>query len=365
MLVTPGAATAARRRIRLTPSASRRSVATGATALPAVSRRRRALLDEALGLWRGEPLADLAYEPFAQGEIARFRRRGWRRSRTESTRTSARGRTARWSASSRRSSTPTPTANGCGPADARAIPMRAPGRCARGLPEAAARSTTSSGWSQARSCAQLEQRDPHHDRRSSAATGRPRPPTRAADGRRTPPGAIAAGGACSSPRRSRRAVAGLTRGATIRCGPRRTRWRRSTSQRPRRRRGPVGARPGAVAFGVGVAVGREPRRPDVSRLDPANAAHVRTISLQDVRRARGSAGAVWVASPGSPDWTPSVSVDRIDPNSTRSDQSDGSTTSVRAGRARRGRGAGDVGLGRALAGCSRASNAKTGRRRGS
>ena len=32
----------------------------------------RALLDEALGLWRGEPLADLAYEPFAQGAIARL-----------------------------------------------------------------------------------------------------------------------------------------------------------------------------------------------------------------------------------------------------------------------------------------------------
>ena len=32
----------------------------------------RKLLGEALGLWRGEPLADLAYEPFAQREIARL-----------------------------------------------------------------------------------------------------------------------------------------------------------------------------------------------------------------------------------------------------------------------------------------------------
>jgi YVTN family beta-propeller protein len=32
----------------------------------------RELLDSALGLWRGEPLADLAYEPFARGEIARL-----------------------------------------------------------------------------------------------------------------------------------------------------------------------------------------------------------------------------------------------------------------------------------------------------
>src|SRR5262245_40596679 len=30
------------------------------------------LLREALGLWRGPPLGDLAYEPFAQGEVARL-----------------------------------------------------------------------------------------------------------------------------------------------------------------------------------------------------------------------------------------------------------------------------------------------------
>ena len=34
--------------------------------------RAREMLDAALGLWRGEPLADLAYEPFAAGEIARL-----------------------------------------------------------------------------------------------------------------------------------------------------------------------------------------------------------------------------------------------------------------------------------------------------
>ena len=34
--------------------------------------RRSRLLSEALGLWRGEPLAELAFEPFAQGEIARL-----------------------------------------------------------------------------------------------------------------------------------------------------------------------------------------------------------------------------------------------------------------------------------------------------
>src|SRR5688500_1602070 len=34
--------------------------------------RALSLLDEALALWRGSPLADLAYEPFAQTEIARL-----------------------------------------------------------------------------------------------------------------------------------------------------------------------------------------------------------------------------------------------------------------------------------------------------
>ena len=36
------------------------------------ARRRASLLHEALGLWRGEPLADLAFEPFAHVEIARL-----------------------------------------------------------------------------------------------------------------------------------------------------------------------------------------------------------------------------------------------------------------------------------------------------
>ena len=39
-------------------------------------------LCSALGLWRGEPLADFAYQPFAQEAIARLQRRGWRRWRT-------------------------------------------------------------------------------------------------------------------------------------------------------------------------------------------------------------------------------------------------------------------------------------------
>jgi YVTN family beta-propeller protein len=45
---------------------ARRALATGDTA------RARELLNSALGLWRGEALADLAYEPFAQRDVARL-----------------------------------------------------------------------------------------------------------------------------------------------------------------------------------------------------------------------------------------------------------------------------------------------------
>ena len=72
---------------------SRASVATSCGSIPSGSTRNRferlvaegrgelaegrpqralAALEEALSLWRGEPLADLAYEPFAQPEIARL-----------------------------------------------------------------------------------------------------------------------------------------------------------------------------------------------------------------------------------------------------------------------------------------------------
>ena len=36
--------------------------------------RAASMLEEALALWRGSPLADLAFEPFAQREIARLAR---------------------------------------------------------------------------------------------------------------------------------------------------------------------------------------------------------------------------------------------------------------------------------------------------
>jgi class 3 adenylate cyclase/DNA-binding winged helix-turn-helix (wHTH) protein len=51
----------------------KRRVAEGRSELAAGHpERAEALLEEALSLWRGAPLADLAYEPFAQSEIARL-----------------------------------------------------------------------------------------------------------------------------------------------------------------------------------------------------------------------------------------------------------------------------------------------------
>ena len=58
--------------------------------------RRSSGCDEALGLWRGPPLADFAYESFARGgDRAAWRRRAWRRSRIELTRELALGEHAR------------------------------------------------------------------------------------------------------------------------------------------------------------------------------------------------------------------------------------------------------------------------------
>jgi DNA-binding SARP family transcriptional activator len=53
-------------RFEAIPADARRALAVGDAS------GARKLLAEALGLWRGEPLADLGYEPFAQREIARL-----------------------------------------------------------------------------------------------------------------------------------------------------------------------------------------------------------------------------------------------------------------------------------------------------
>ena len=65
---------------------------------------RRAVLEHALGLWRGSALAEFAFEQFAQPRSAGSRNSGSSRSKSASGPTSSSGATATSSASSRRSS---------------------------------------------------------------------------------------------------------------------------------------------------------------------------------------------------------------------------------------------------------------------
>ena len=60
------------------------------------------LLGEALGLWRGPPLAEVTFEDFAQADIRGSRSSVWRRSRRGSMRICCSGVAASWWQSSRR-----------------------------------------------------------------------------------------------------------------------------------------------------------------------------------------------------------------------------------------------------------------------
>ena len=76
--------------------------------------RARERLCSALGLWWGEPLADFAYEPFAQSAIGGCGRRGWRRWRIGSRRIWRSEAMVSWSPSSSRSWPRTRCGSGCG-----------------------------------------------------------------------------------------------------------------------------------------------------------------------------------------------------------------------------------------------------------
>jgi DNA-binding SARP family transcriptional activator len=97
--------------------------------------RRLEILEEALGMWRGAPLADLAYEPFAQPEIARLEEQ-----RVAAFEELAEAKLAlgppcggRRRAGGADRPPPLPRA-AARAADARAVPLRPAGRRAAGLP---------------------------------------------------------------------------------------------------------------------------------------------------------------------------------------------------------------------------------------
>ena len=138
-----------------TPTGSRRNTKRGGTPSPRGGRRtRRPLLADALALWRGPPLADLAYEEFAQAELARLEElrlscdRGSHRRR-------ARARPEREVVAELEpllARAPLPRTSSL-PADPRALPLRQAVRGARGLPgRARERWSTGSASSRAGRC---------------------------------------------------------------------------------------------------------------------------------------------------------------------------------------------------------------------
>ena len=112
------------------------------------------LLREALALWRGQALADFSYEPFAQPAIARLEelRLAALEERVESD--LALGRDSDLVGEVEALVARVPAAGGsAGPADAGALPLRASGRGARGVPAGrGAFSSTSSGSTRAHRC---------------------------------------------------------------------------------------------------------------------------------------------------------------------------------------------------------------------
>ena len=226
------------------------------------ARARRAQAARGAGLWRGPPLADLEYEPFAQAEIARLRELRLAALEQRIDADLAAGATRSSSASSRRWSPSTRCASGCGPADARAVPVVAPGGGARGLPRRAPRAL-GGARAGARDRAQAARAgDPAAGpgARPRAAGAAPRrAPAPAAPERSVlvvPDGARRPAAAAADRRAARRrapprelVIAAVVAGAELGAGDRRAR-------RPPRR----AARPRRAGAGRGVLVARARRR---------------------------------------------------------------------------------------------------------
>ena len=164
------AARAARRARR---RALRASVADGRAGAGGRARRDAAaeLLREALELWRGPPLAELASAPFAPAEIARLEEQRLAALEVRVEADLAAGRHAELVGELQQLTTRAPVARAAArAADARAVSQRPPGRRAGGLPATRARSSSSSsGSSRAPSCTTST-------RRSSPTTPRSTPP---------------------------------------------------------------------------------------------------------------------------------------------------------------------------------------------
>ena len=256
----------------------RRALAEG-DALTAAERLR-----EALGLWRGPPLADFAYESFAQAEIARLEEARLAALEERIDAELALGEHARLVGELEALVRPASAARAPHrSADARAVPIRSPGRRARELSRRASRLVEELGLEPGRELQQLERailaQDPGWIRRPADCHSRAAPDR---SSRRGAAGSlIAAGGACLARARSPRAAVerwpALARAPS---GWRRTRWPRSTrAATVSSRRLRSGARPGAIAFGSGSLWVANLDDQTVSRVDPGTLRTLRTISV--------------------------------------------------------------------------------------
>ena len=154
------------------------------------------VLDDALALWRGRPLDDLAYEPFAQprdrpaggaaGRGARAAGGGAARARPP--------RRGRRRAAGADRGAPVPRA-APGPAHARPLPRRPPGRRAARLPGRAPHAGRRAGHRAGRAAARARARDP----RPGSRAGRAGRPARGGAPRRRRPAPPGASSASSSP----------------------------------------------------------------------------------------------------------------------------------------------------------------------
>ena len=194
-------------------------------------------------------------------------------------------------------------------ADARALPIGAAGRRARGVPGRPARAERELGLEPGQELRELEAAILRQDE-SLAVAGRRCPRARRASAPLAPPSGPAAARALV-PRRCgrrawRRSLVGVARGGGASAPPRRrragrrvrrTRSRSSTRRRPRRgRRSCAGSVPGPLAVGRRIGLGRQPRRPDADPDRPRLETVVKTIPLPATPTAIAvGAGAVWVA----------------------------------------------------------------------
>ena len=284
----------ARARLRAARRPRRASTRCASSACCVRARTARTLR-EALALWRGPPLDDLANEPFAAPEIRRLEDlwlRGARgRDRRRAGRRAPRGGARRARRAGPRASVARAAARA---AHARAVPLRQAGGGAGGVPATPGGScSTRSGSSPAPSCAASTTRSCARTRSSTVRRRRDRRPASRAPAPRWLLGAAAVGGRrgrSRSPSTQLGGSGGLERIAEDSAGV------IDPGERADRRRStPSGTRPDALAAGAGSVWSANGRDGTVSRIDRGRG-QVTTIDVGGEPTALAfGGGSLWVA----------------------------------------------------------------------